>query len=110
MPRFRSGTLLNHAFSLRLLGAAICLLACALPLLADTHSLLRLVPAAGCYCHCPDSKVRGGCVKICGSKQFAFRWKIASCAKPHMSTPLHDSHAGPRFPHPRRTEHAEVRP
>jgi hypothetical protein len=94
--------------SLRLFGAGICLLALAPLLLADTPTLLRRTPTAGCYCHCAGSKLQGGCVKMCESKKYASRWWAKSCAKPHMSTPRHDSHAGPRFPHPRRSEHAQL--
>ena len=92
----------------RLSVAATFLFACALPLPADTASLLRRVPAGGCYCHCAESKVRGGCVKMCEPKKYAYRWWATSCAKPHMSTPRRDSHAGPRFPHSGRTEHAKL--
>lgn len=101
-------TLVSRSFSVRLLGAIICLLAGALPLVADTPSMLRGIPTGGCYCHCAESKVRGGCVKMCESKKYAYRWWATSCAKPHMSTPRGDSHAGPRYPHPRRTEHAKL--
>jgi hypothetical protein len=108
MRTFRNETLSRPRFSARLLVSALCFLACTLPLLADTPSLLRGIPTGGCYCHCAESKVRGGCVKMCESKKYAYRWWAASCAKPHMSTPRHDSHAGPRFPHPGRAEHAEL--
>ena len=106
MRTFRNGTCLH--FSVRLLSSTICFLACAMALFANTPSLLHRVPAGGCYCHCAESKVRGGCVKMCESKKNASRWWATSCAKPHMSTPRRDSHAGPRFPHPRRTEHARL--
>jgi|SRR5579859_2573263 len=109
MRTFRIGTLLRLGLSVRLFGTLICLLAGALPLLADTPSLLRRAPAGGCYCHCAESKAGGGCVKMCESKKYAYHWWATSCAKPHMSTPRRDSHAGPRFPHPGRTEHAELR-
>ena len=108
MRTFRIGTLLRRKFSVRVLSSAICLLAGALTLLADTPSLLRPVPTGGCYCHCAESRVRGGCVKMCESKKYAYRWLATSCAKPHMSTPRRDSHVGPRFPHPRRAEHARL--
>ena len=109
MRTFRNGTFSRRRLSFRLLGSVICFLVGALPLLADTPSLLRAVPTGGCYCHCAESKVRGGCVKMCGSKKYASRWWATSCAKPHMSTPRRDSHAGPRYPHPGRAEHAELR-
>jgi len=108
MPGFRIGTFSRQRFHRRLLALGICLLACALPLLADTPSLLRRVPAASCYCHCEESRVHGGCIKMCESKKYASRWWAKSCAKPHMSTPTHDSHAGPRYPHPGRAEHARL--
>ena len=108
MPGFRIGTFSRQRFPRRLLALGICLLACALPLLADTPSLLRRVPAASCYCHCEESRVHGGCIKMCESKKYASRWWAKSCAKPHMSTPTHDSHAGPRYPHPGRAEHARL--
>lgn len=108
MRTSRNETLVRPSFSVRLLGAVICLLTGALPLLADTPSLLRGISTGGCYCHCAESKVRGGCVKMCESGKYAYRWWATSCAKPHMSTPRSDSHAGPRFAHPRRTEHAKL--
>jgi hypothetical protein len=108
MRTFRFGTLLRRKSSFRLPGAIICFLTSTLPLLADTPSLLQRVPTGGCYCHCAESKVRGGCVKMCESKKYAYRWWAASCAKPHLSTPRRDSHAGPRYPHPHRTEHARL--
>lgn len=108
MRALRIGAYLRRKYSLRLLGSAICLLASALPLLANTPSLLRRVLMGGCYCHCAESQA-GGCIKMCESKKYAYRWWATSCAKPHMSTPRRDSHAGPRFPHPGRAEHAELR-
>lgn len=92
----------------RLLAAGIGLLACSLTLLADTPSLLRHATKAGCFCPCAESKLRSGCVKLCDSRRYAFRSKALRCAKPHMSTPARDSHAGPRFPHPGRAEHARL--
>jgi hypothetical protein len=109
MQRFRNGTFLAHRLTSRLLGAGIFVLACSLPLLADTPSLLRRVPAGSCYCHCAESKLHGGCVKMCDSKRYASRWRAARCAKPHMQSPARDSNAGPRFPHPGRAEHAQLR-
>ena len=108
MRTFRTGTFLRSKFSTRLVASALCFLAGALPLLANTPSLLRAAPTGGCYCHCAESKVRGGCVKMCESKKYASRWWATRCAKPHMHTPARDSHAGPRFPHPGRTEHARL--
>ena len=108
MPGFRIGTFHDQRFPRWVLGLGICLLACKLPLLADTPSLLRRAPVGSCYCHCAESKASRGCVKMCESKRYANRWWATNCAKPHMHTPLHDSHAGPRFPHPGRAEHAEL--
>jgi hypothetical protein len=108
MRTFRNGTPLGLQHFIHLLGTGICLLALALPLLADTPSPLRRAPTGGCYCHCAESKLHGGCVKMCESKKYASRWWAKRCAKPHMSTPLHDSHAGPRFAHPARAERASL--
>src|SRR5205085_12655612 len=72
------------------------------------RSLLRSVPAGGCYCHCAESRLRGGCVKMCDSKRYVSRWWATTCAKPHMQTPADNSHAGPRFAHPGRAEHARL--
>ncbi|HEV1992810.1 MAG TPA: hypothetical protein VGR03_00600 [Candidatus Acidoferrum sp.] len=93
-------------FRLYLLG--IIFLACSLTLLADTPALLRSIPAGGCYCHCAESHLRGGCVKLCDSKRYAARWRGTKCAKPHMQTPADNSNAGPRFPRPGRAEHAQL--
>jgi hypothetical protein len=93
----------------QLFSLGTLLLACSLGLLADTPALLRTVPAGGCYCHCAESRLRGGCVKMCDSKRYASRWRASKCAKPHMRTPDNNSHAGPRFPHPGRAEHAQLR-
>ena len=86
----------------------IAFLSCSLTLLADTPTLLRKVPAGGCFCHCAESRVRGGCVRLCDSKRFASRWWAIKCAKPRMHTPANNSNAGPRFPHPGRAEHAQL--
>lgn len=107
MRSFPSETLFDRRLSLRLFGASICLLALTPLLHADTPALLRGTPATGCYCRCTESKLHGGCVKMCESKKYASRWWAKNCAKPHMSTPR-DSHAGPRFPHPRRSERAQL--
>ena len=92
---------------LRILGWAIAILATSLPIFADTPSLLRTAQAGGCFCHCAESKIRGGCVKMCDSKRNASKWWAIKCAKPHLQTPAHNSNAGPRFPHPGRAEHAK---
>lgn len=93
---------------LRLIGLTIILVGCSFSLLADTPALLRSTTTAGCFCHCAESKVRGGCVKMCDSKRYASRWWARTCAKPHMHSPVRDSHAGPRFSHPGRAEHAQL--
>ena len=87
----------------------VTLLVCSVALLADTPAMLRKVPAGGCYCRCAESHLRSGCVKMCESKRRAARWWSTTCAKPHMQTPTRNSNAGPRFPHPGRAEHAELR-
>jgi hypothetical protein len=94
---------------LKLLGLGVCLLACSLPLTADTPGMLRHATATGCFCGCPAAKAHGGCVKMCDSKRYASRWWVHTCAKPHMQSPARDSHAGPHFPHPGRAEHAQLR-
>src|SRR5206468_6051525 len=99
---------LRPPLSFPLLPPGFSLLGLTPSLLSDTPALLRGTPTAGCYCHCAESKQHGGCIKMCESKKYASRWWAKSCAKPHMSTPKRDSHAGPRFPHPRRSEHAEL--
>lgn len=108
MRRFLSETDFRGRLSLSLLNAGICLLAFTSPLLGDTPALLRGTPTGGCYCRCAGSMRHGGCVRMCESKKYASRWWAKSCAKPHMSTPMRDSHAGPRFPHPGRAEHAQL--
>src|SRR5260370_24010975 len=92
----------------RLTFLGITLLGCSLGLLADTAAMLRRVPAAGCYCHCAESRLRSGCIKMCDSKRYASRWWAKTCAKPHMQTPANNSNAGPTFPHPGRAEHAKL--
>src|SRR5215469_5703552 len=108
MRSFLCETRSGRQVSLGLIGAGICLLAFTPHLLADTPTLLRRTPTAGCYCQCAESKLQGNCIKMCESKKYASRWWAKSCAKPHMSTPRHDSHAGPRFPHPGRSERVQV--
>ncbi|HET9994957.1 MAG TPA: hypothetical protein VFQ18_06080 [Candidatus Acidoferrum sp.] len=92
----------------KLLCAGIVLFACSVTMLADTPALLRSVRSGGCYCHCAESRARGGCVKMCDSKKYPSRWWAKTCAKPHMQTPASNSNAGPRFPHPGRAEHAKL--
>lgn len=108
MPRFINKTISWRRPLRRLYLQVIILLGCSLTLLADTPALLRSVPEGGCYCHCAESHLRGGCVKMCDSKRYVSRWRATKCAKPHMQTPTHNSHAGPRFPHPDRAEHAQL--
>lgn len=97
-----------HSTFWKLLSAGMALLACSVTLLADTPALLRRVPSGGCYCHCAESRAKGGCVKMCDSKRYLSRWWAKSCVKPHMHTPADNSNAGPRFPHPGRAEHAKL--
>jgi len=108
MHRFFSKTSLRRRSLRKLCVLGTIFLAFSVALFADTPSLLRSVPAAGCYCHCAESRVRGGCVKMCDSKRYASRWRATKCAKPHMRTPAANSNAGPRFPHPGRSEHAKL--
>jgi len=89
-------------------GIAMTILACSFSVFGDTPALLRQVPAGGCYCHCAESNLRGGCVKMCDSKKHASRSWSRSCAKRHLNTPPRNSNAGPRFPHPGRAEHARL--
>ncbi len=93
---------------LRAVGIGMTILACSFSLLADTPTLLRHLPAGGCYCQCAESNLRAGCVKMCDSKRYASRWRARTCAKPHLHTPPRNSNAGPRFPHPGRAEHARL--
>jgi hypothetical protein len=92
----------------KLLCVGFALLACSVTLLADTPALVRTVRSGGCYCHCAESRAKGGCVKMCDLKRYASRWWAKSCVKPHMQTPANNSNAGPRFPHPGRAEHAKL--
>jgi hypothetical protein len=108
MRRFINKTISWRRPLRRLYLQGIILLAYSFTLLADTPTLLRSIPAGGCYCHCAESHLRGGCVKMCDSKRYVSRWRATKCAKPHMQTPTHNSHAGPRFPHPDRAEHAHL--
>ena len=108
MQRFPKKNITSRLPFLRLIGLAGTLLGCSLALLADTPALLRSTPVGGCFCHCAESKAHGGCVKMCDSKRYKSRARARSCAKPHMHSPLGDSHAGPRFPHPGRAEHAQL--
>src|SRR5215510_3995479 len=91
-----------------LLVAGIALLGSSISVLANTPGLLRPIQTGGCHCGCAESRLRTGCVKLCDSRKPAFRLKAARCAKPHIQTPTRDSHAGPRFPHPGRAEHARL--
>src|SRR5437879_13653381 len=74
----------------RLYLLGIILLGCSLRLLANTPALLRSVPAGGCYCHCAESRPRGGCVKMCDSKWCVSRWRGAEEVKTHMSGHNHN--------------------
>jgi hypothetical protein len=108
MVRFFSRSPRQSSSLLRLAFVGSLFWASAFTLFADTPALLRTVPSGGCYCHCPESHARGGCVKLCDSKRFVSRWRKTTCVKPHMHTPSHDSNAGPRFAHPGRAEHAKL--
>ena len=108
MLPFLKAILPSQPSLLRAVGIGMTILACSFSVLADTPALLRHVPAAGCYCHCAESNLRAGCVKMCDSKKHAPRPWSRSCAKPHLHTPARNSNAGPRFPHPGRAEHARL--
>src|SRR6266436_5371720 len=83
----------------RLFGLGMVLLVCSLTLLGDTRGILLSVPAGGCYCHCAESHLRAGCVKMCHAKKYVSRGGATTCAKPHMRSPADNPNAGPRFPH-----------
>jgi hypothetical protein len=108
MLQVSSRAILNRLPSCKFVCSGIVLLACSIPLFADTSALLRRVTAGGCYCHCAEAHLKAGCVKLCDSKKYAQRAWATKCAKPHMQTPDKDSNAGPRFPHPGRAERAEL--
>jgi hypothetical protein len=94
--------------TLRLVLASTLLWASGCTLLADTPARLRTVPAGECYCRCPESSARAGCVKMCELKKYASRWWATSCAKPRLKPPSNNSGAGPRLPHPDHAEHAKL--
>lgn len=108
MQSFTKRNVFGRLPILRLIGFGIIILSGSLTVLADTAALLRTTRTSGCFCHCAESKARGGCVKMCDSKRYVSRWWARTCAKPHMHSPVHDSHAGPRFPHPGRAEHVQL--
>jgi hypothetical protein len=91
-------------------SAAVTLLATSLTMLADTPQSLRSIPAAGCYCHCPESHARTGCIKMCDLRKYASRWWATSCVKPRVLAPRDNRGASPRLPHPDRAEHAQNLP
>jgi len=80
--------------------------ASAIILRADTPGATRSVSPGGCYCNCSHSKTKLGCAKMCESPRYASRWWATTCAKPRASSPLNNHGAGPRLPHPGRTERA----
>ncbi|MGB9465478.1 MAG: hypothetical protein WBR10_10215 [Candidatus Acidiferrum sp.] len=99
--------------SRRILGAgAASLLACflggALILSADTPPELRTATVGTCYCHCAESRAHRGCVKMCELPKYAARRWATTCAKPRLKMPAENHDAGPRFPHPGRSERAQV--
>jgi hypothetical protein len=108
MRRLFSNTTSCYRLLCRLYFLATTLLACSLTVSADTPALLRTVPRGGCYCHCAEVHLPGGCVRMCDSKRYAARWHASKCAKPRMRKPAENSNAGPRFPHPARAEHAKL--
>jgi len=93
------------------IGAAtllVGLLAGSLILSADTRTDLRASNASTCYCHCPEAKAHRGCVKMCELPKYAAKRWATTCAKPRMQTPVENRDVGPRFPHPGRSERAEL--
>ena len=93
---------------LRPLLLSTLLLASGCTLLANTPAGLRAVPTGECYCRCPETSGRVGCVKMCELKKYASRWWATSCVKPRIKPPNNNSGAGPRLPHPDHAEHAKL--
>ena len=76
---------------------------------ADTSSSLRRVPTGSCYCGCSQSKTSVGCAKMCELPKYASRWWAVTCKKPRSNAPAEAPGAGPRVPHPARSERASTR-
>jgi hypothetical protein len=74
--------------------------------LADTSSSVRRVPAGTCYCGCAQAKASAGCARMCELPKYASRWWAVSCKKPRSNAPAETPDAGPRIPHPARSERA----
>ena len=77
---------------------------------ADTPSTLLTRTVGGCYCKCSEGKAHAACVKICDRPKFVGRHKLVKCAKPRAQMPAENRDAGPRFPHPGRSERASTTP
>ena len=73
---------------------------------ADSSSKVRQVSVQRCYCGCCASKTAAGCGKMCELPKYASRRWAVTCAKPHAATPTENPGAGPRLPHPPRSERA----
>jgi hypothetical protein len=76
---------------------------------ADSSSSLRRVPAGSCYCGCSQAKTSAGCAKMCELPKYASRWWAVTCKKPRNNAPAETPDAGPRVPHPARSERASAR-
>jgi len=73
---------------------------------ADTSSKIRYAPTGTCYCGCGQSKISAGCPKMCDLPKYASRPWAVTCRKPRVTTPTENPGAGPRLPHPSRSERA----
>jgi hypothetical protein len=73
---------------------------------ADSSAKLRQPPVQGCYCGCSASKTSAGCGKMCELPKFANRRWAVTCSKSRATTPAETPGAGPRVPHPSRSERA----
>lgn len=73
---------------------------------ADSSSKVRQVSVQRCYCGCCASKTAAGCGKMCELPKYASRRWAVTCAKPRTNTPIESPDAGPRLPHPSRSERA----
>lgn len=74
--------------------------------LADSSSSLRRVAAGTCYCGCAQAKTSASCAKMCELPKYASRRWAVTCKKPPTNTPAETPDAGPRIPHPARSERA----
>jgi len=108
MSTLPDGQHLLRTFGVGGASLLVCFLAGSLILSADTPSELRSATVGTCYCHCAESKALGSCVKMCESPKYAARRWATTCAKPRLKLPVENRDAGPRFPHPGRSERAQI--